>query len=101
VIAKVHEEIAELQVTTGQDERFQELGDLLFAVVNWARWLDIDAESALREANLRFADRFRLVEGLAVEKGWDLSEVDLDTLEMMWQQAKQRVRESAPGEDAA
>jgi tetrapyrrole methylase family protein/MazG family protein len=101
VIAKVHEEIVELQATTGQDERFQELGDLLFAVVNWARWLDIDAESALREANLRFADRFRLVEGLAVEKGWDLSEVDLDTLEMMWQQAKQRVRESAPGEDAA
>lgn len=101
VVAKVLEEFSELQATTDPIERFQELGDLLFAVVNWARWLDIDAEGALREANLRFGDRFRLVEGLAVEKGWELSEVDLDTLEMMWQEAKQRIRESASREDAA
>ncbi len=101
VVAKVHEEIAELQATTGPDDRFQELGDLLFAVVNWARWLDVDAESALREANLRFTERFRLVEGLAVEKGWELAEVGLDALEMMWQEAKRQIRASAAQEDAA
>jgi MazG family protein len=57
VIAKLHEEIAEL-VRRADEAQRAELGDLLFAAVNWARWLGIDAEGALREANLRFGAAF-------------------------------------------
>ncbi|HEX6386829.1 MAG TPA: hypothetical protein VF177_19360, partial [Anaerolineae bacterium] len=65
-----------------------ELGDILFVVVNIAAWLGVDAESALREANLRFSRRFRQVEQLAVERGLDLSAMNIDALEVLWQEAK-------------
>lgn len=85
---KVQEEISELNSAESHQERQYELGDLLFAVVNWARWLDIDAESALREAIIRFSRRFRYVEQLAGERGLELIDLDLNSLEVLWDEAK-------------
>ena len=73
------------------------VGDLLFAVVNVARWHDVDAEAALREANLRFSRRFRLLEKNARERGIDLTEADLDTLETLWQGAKAQLSSTEDG----
>jgi len=89
VVAKIQEEIRELQAAETPDERFAELGDLLFAVVNWARWLEIDPEAALRRANARFARRFQFMERLARDRGESFSELGIDQLEAMWQEAKQ------------
>jgi tetrapyrrole methylase family protein/MazG family protein len=88
VIDKIREEIAELAAADGPGEREAELGDLLFAVVNWARWLGIDPESALRMANARFARRFRWVEAEAGRRAWVMAERSIDELEGLWQQAK-------------
>lgn len=88
VQGKVQEEFSELKAADSYQERQYELGDLLFAVVNWARWLDIDAESTLREAIIRFSRRFRYIEQLASERGLELTELDLNSLEDMWNEAK-------------
>jgi len=91
VYAKLAEEIGELQDAATPAKQMAEIGDLLFAAVNVARWLDVDAESALREANLRFGRRFRRVEQLANERGLDLSAMDLDGLEEIWQEVKREL----------
>jgi ATP diphosphatase len=83
--AKIDEELAELDSATSDAERIHELGDLLFSVVNLARHLGIDPESALREANARFEKRFRKVEELTDKP---LSDMDIDALEALWQRAK-------------
>jgi ATP diphosphatase len=83
--AKIDEELAELEEAAGADRRAAELGDLLFSVVNYARHLDIDAETALREANARFERRFRHVEEIASKP---LKDMDIDALETLWQKAK-------------
>jgi ATP diphosphatase len=57
-------------------------------VVNWARWLGVDPESALRQANARFARRFAWVEAEAGRRNLDLIQLDLDELEALWQAAK-------------
>jgi tetrapyrrole methylase family protein/MazG family protein len=88
VIAKVREEIKELETAGSDAERESEMGDLLLAVVNWARWLDVDAESALRTANGRFARRFRAVEMAARQRGWDPAARSIEELEELWQAAK-------------
>ncbi len=69
-------------------ERAEEIGDLLFSVVNLARRLGIEPETALRDANAKFEQRFRHVEGQARENGADLSELTLDVLDGMWARAK-------------
>lgn len=89
VVDKVAEEIGELKAAENSAEQTAELGDLLFAVVNWARWLDIDAEIALRDANLRFENRFRELENLAQQRGQDLAALDLETLDSLWEEAKE------------
>src|SRR5204863_32349 len=65
-----------------------ELGDLLFAVVNYARHLDINPETALREATARFESRFRKVEEIAARP---LNQMNIDELEALWQRAKKLV----------
>jgi nucleoside triphosphate diphosphatase len=87
-IAKVHEEIAEVEAADTLDERTEEIGDLLFAVVNWARHLTIDPEAALRSANAKFEGRFRAMEQSA---GDAFAALPLDEKEMLWLQAKSRV----------
>jgi ATP diphosphatase len=89
VLPKIAEEVAELgqeiEKGAGQDEIEDELGDLLFAVANLARKLDIDPEAALRRATGKFERRFRHVEALAAEAGIGH---DLDALEALWQRVK-------------
>src|SRR5260221_13795849 len=81
--AKIDEELAELDAETSHDRKLEELGDLLFAVVNLARHLNIEAEAALREANRKFERRFR-----AIEQEPGFAELSLDEKEALWQQAK-------------
>jgi tetrapyrrole methylase family protein/MazG family protein len=66
----------------------EELGDVLFTVVNLARRLGIDAEGAMRDANAKFERRFRYMEAFAVASGKQLGDMTLDELEDLWQQAK-------------
>ena len=89
VVEKVREEMAEIAAAATPEEREAEVGDLLFAVVNWARWLEVDPETALRLANGRFAQRFRAVERMAREQGLDMAATDIDALEALWQEAKE------------
>jgi len=88
VVGKVHEELDELMAAETESEIGMEMGDLLFAIANWARWLDVEPESALREANLRFARRFRVVEMMARERGLQLESMSIEALDDLWQAAK-------------
>ena len=81
---KVAEELAELRSEPSEPE----LGDLLFAVVNVARHLDIDPEAALRSATAKFRDRFMAVERLAVERGVEMSSLALPDLDRLWDEVK-------------
>ena len=81
--AKVDEELAELDQETGADRRTEELGDLLFAVVNLARHLNIDAEDALRKANRKFELRFR-----SIEQAPGFGAMTLAQKEALWVQVK-------------
>ena len=83
-IAKIMEEIEEVK-TASDDQREDEIGDLLFAVVNWARHLGVDPEAALRSGNAKFERRFRAMEALGGEAFAALS---LDDKEALWQQVK-------------
>ncbi|KQX20353.1 MULTISPECIES: nucleoside triphosphate pyrophosphohydrolase [unclassified Sphingomonas] len=84
-LAKVEEEIAEVSEATSAEHRAEEIGDLLFAVVNWSRKLGIDPEAALRQANAKFERRFRSMEEMAGEAFTGLS---LDEKEALWVRAK-------------
>ncbi|MFP4343502.1 MAG: nucleoside triphosphate pyrophosphohydrolase [Anaerolineales bacterium] len=88
VKAKVEEEIRELEAARDAEERFIEMGDLLLAVANWARWLGVEPESALREANARFAQRFQHVEEAARQGGVPLEELGVEELLQLWDAAK-------------
>jgi tetrapyrrole methylase family protein/MazG family protein len=91
--AKIAEEAAELDATMGEptDERsVEELGDLLFAVVNVARHLRLDPELALRAATDKFRLRFEGVERLAAERSIDLRAADLAMLDALWDEVKTR-----------
>ncbi|MBL8055074.1 MAG: nucleoside triphosphate pyrophosphohydrolase [Anaerolineales bacterium] len=88
VRAKVDEELAEVAEADTPETRHQEVGDLLFAVVNWARWLEVEPESALREANARFAARFTHMATAAQAQGRPLSALSLEELDGLWEQAK-------------
>jgi ATP diphosphatase len=81
--AKLDEELAELDSEQAQDRRHEELGDLLFAAVNFARHLNIDAEAALRDANRKFEARFR-----AIERAPGFADLSLDEKEALWRAAK-------------
>jgi tetrapyrrole methylase family protein/MazG family protein len=85
---KLDEELREVDSANGEAERAAEIGDLLFAVVNLARWYHLDAESALREANARFHKRFSSIEAAARSQGRPLTDMTLDEMESLWQKAK-------------
>lgn len=90
VVPKIHEEMEEIReaVATGDPDRIEdEVGDLLFAAVNLARKLDIDAEGALRRATAKFEHRFRAMEETA---GDAFASLDLDAKERLWQQVKKQ-----------
>lgn len=85
--AKIDEELAEVEGATG-DAVMEEVGDLLFSVVNWARHLGLDAEAALRAANAKFERRFRAMEA---EAGEAFAGLSLDGKEAFWTAAKHRL----------
>ncbi len=89
-MAKVAEEIEELRGTSEVAEREEELGDLLFSLVNLARWLEVDAESALRVANARFARRFAAMEDLCRQRGQHLADLSLAEMDALWDEVKNR-----------
>lgn len=88
--AKIDEEIAEVEGAVTPDERTEEIGDLLFAVVNWARKHDVDAEAALRSANAKFERRFQAME--AADEAFATR--DLAVQEALWQSVKTAERHS-------
>ncbi len=85
---KVQEELGEVRSAADAYARAAEVGDLLFSVVNLARWYQVDPESALREANLRFRKRFAAIERAARQQGRNLSDLSLDEMDAIWQAAK-------------
>lgn len=94
VLAKIPEEVQELQDAKNSGEQSAEIGDLLFTVVNIARWQQIDAESALREANRRFKTRFSYLEKKAHAAGRELSELTPEEMDQFWDQSKSQLGES-------
>src|SRR5213593_881739 len=92
-LQKVKEELAELEAETGSGKRERledEIGDLLFAVVNVARKLAIDPRAALERANEKFTRRFEAVERLAAERGVDVGRASLEELDKLWEEVKRR-----------
>ena len=73
-----------------QQDVKEELGDLLFAVVNLARHLKVDPEQALTDANLKFERRFRSMEADAQQADLNLSKLDIEGLEALWAEAKKK-----------
>jgi MazG family protein len=93
VWTKVHEEIDELKATEAQTpEAIDEVGDLLFSVVNVARKLGVDSETALRVANDKFRSRFGHMERSAAALGRNLADMDTAEMERMWRAAKEEER---------
>jgi ATP diphosphatase len=95
---KVMEELAEVDAAiatsaaTNAPAVVEEMGDLLFALVNWSRHLQFDAEEALRGANTKFERRFRDMESLALERGLVLTALSAEEWEGLWLEAKKRER---------
>lgn len=97
---KLHEELAELKdaAKSGDAHHIQhELGDLLFSLVNVARWLQIQPDMALRRANTRFRSRFHLVEADFRARGVPMNEAELTELESSWQAAKVKLDRPSSG----
>ena len=89
---KVSEELQELKEAVlmgAQDNVHEELGDLLFSVVNVSRFIKVDSEEALTGATDKFIDRFSKVEEMAKEQGLDMKETSLEELDKLWDKAKQ------------
>ena len=85
--AKIDEELAEVAAAETPDHVAEEIGDLLFAVVNWSRHLGVDPEAALRAANRKFERRFRAME---TDAGTGFATLDLTAKEALWQAVKTR-----------
>jgi tetrapyrrole methylase family protein/MazG family protein len=88
VLDKIAEEIQEIREATNGEQLEGEIGDLLFVLVNLARWKGVDAESALRTTNSKFKDRFGHVEQYARAKGISLSDMTLEQMDALWDEAK-------------
>jgi tetrapyrrole methylase family protein/MazG family protein len=88
VLGKLTEEAREVADAATSEEREAEVGDLLFVTVNLARWLGVDAESALRATNERFMRRFGTLERLARERDQQLTDLDINALDQLWEEAK-------------
>lgn len=89
VWSKVHEEIEELKNTKSYEEIEEELGDLIFAIVNLSRFLNVDPETAVRKATEKFIQRFEKMERLIEMDGKKLEELPLEVLDRYWELAKE------------
>ncbi|HHU62231.1 MAG: nucleoside triphosphate pyrophosphohydrolase [Bacillota bacterium] len=97
VLEKVYEELSELEEAIhldDQDKLRDELGDLLFATVNLARFIKVDPELALQQGTAKFVTRFKLLESYAKEQNLDLTHMRLSELNRLWDQAKAQLRKN-------
>jgi len=95
VLAKIKEEIEELEVAIGADDPHEiegELGDLIFAIANLSRKLNIDPEAALRRTNQKFIRRFQHIEERMHETNQQMTAENLPDMEVLWDEAKARER---------
>lgn len=100
VVDKIEEEVRELREAVEKGDRrhaAEEMGDLLFSIANLARKLDIEPESALREANEKFTARFQAVEAEFAARGRSMADASLDEMERVWQAVKRRGRRARRG----
>ena len=91
VLAKLHEELAEFDAArrrAARQELESELGDMLFVLVNLARFVKVDPEQALRKTNAKFRHRFGYIERKLAERGKKLEDSNLEEMEELWQEAK-------------
>ncbi|KGA96072.1 hypothetical protein AJ85_00395 [Alkalihalobacillus alcalophilus ATCC 27647 = CGMCC 1.3604] len=92
---KLQEEIDEFLIEVkqeNQDEMLKELGDILFVIVNLARYYQLDPEDALRLANQKFVNRFKEIEKELVQRGKTLEEVTLEEMDEIWEQSKEKFK---------
>ena len=93
VIEKLEEEVDELkhELGTGNRERIEEeIGDLLFTIVNIARWTKVDPEDALRTMTKRFSERFKQIEEVARAGGKPIEEMTIEEMDALWNRAKEK-----------
>ena len=90
VLDKVAEEMQEVKDAETDFELADEIGDLFFVLVNFARWKKVDAESALRGTNMKFKKRFGYIETNAKKQGRNLSDMKLEEMDALWNEAKQK-----------
>ncbi len=93
VFQKLKEELEELQheVTSGDGDRIEaEFGDVLFSMVNYARFLEVNPENALERTNKKFIKRFKYLENKARQAGRSLKEMSLAEMDVWWEEAKQQ-----------
>jgi len=88
VLEKIREEVEEIKQAETIDEVADELGDLFFALTNLARWRKVDPESALRGTNMKFKKRFSHIEQSAKKQGKNLSDMTLEEMDALWNEAK-------------
>lgn len=90
VLDKVYEELDELKVEVehGSDKIEDEFGDVLFSMINYARFLGVDPETALERTNKKFIKRFQYLEKASKKDGKELSEMSLEEMDVYWEEAK-------------
>lgn len=96
IFEKLEEEIEEVKKATERvpyEKLEEEIGDLIFSVVNLARHLGIDPEEALRKVSFKFKERVKLIIDMAEERGIDISTLSIEELDDLWEEAKRRERE--------
>ena len=91
VLENIIEEIREFKLSKSLTDKEHELGDILFSLVNFARWINIDAESMLRKASARFYRRFTFVEKTLKERRLALKELNMEDKGALWQEAKDKM----------
>ncbi|MCK7553794.1 nucleoside triphosphate pyrophosphohydrolase [Chitinophaga sedimenti] len=88
VLDKVNEEMQELKAATTPEHIEEEFGDVLFSLVNYSRFLKIDAENALERTNKKFIRRFQQMEEMAAQRGESLSDLSLEQMDHLWNDIK-------------
>ena len=89
---KVDEELAEFHAETDPDKKEQELGDVFFSLINYARLSGINPDSALERTNIKFISRFQKMEQLASDKNLKLEDLSLEEMDKLWEEAKVMIR---------
>lgn len=88
VIEELNELKHEVDSSAEKEKKENELGDLLFAIINYARFIDVNPEDALEKTNRKFIKRFQYLESKAIETGKSLHEMNLEEMDVFWEEAK-------------